>query len=428
VESNSRTDRLNAVFVIGTRPEAIKMLPLVLAFRASSHFTAIVVSTGQHRDMVREVLALGGIEPDVEFSGGHGRTLNRLFGDVMRGMEGFLNTFGAERIDFGEVSEGYPVAVFVHGDTSSAAAAALAAFHMRIPVVHVEAGLRTDNTLSPFPEELNRQLISRIASLHLAPTLYNEENLIREGIPHGKVFVCGNTAIDALRIVAEIETPYESEELADLEHDTTTRVVVVTAHRRENWGEPLERIGRAVHRLSERFEDVRFVVPVHPNPVIGEALRRHLSGSRNITLVPAMSYATFSRLLARSHFVITDSGGIQEEAPALGKPVLVMRDTTDRTEGVDAGTVQLVGTDIDRILDAASLLLVDGNEYRRRSARQNPYGDGHAAERILAACEHIVFNSRPPVPYGPQFDRRDVLRSAGFQDDPAEELEWFGNE
>ncbi|WP_074261514.1 non-hydrolyzing UDP-N-acetylglucosamine 2-epimerase [Agromyces cerinus] len=421
---NTAQGPLVAVFVVGTRPEAIKMLPVIRAFRESSRFSAFVVSTGQHAALVADVLALGGIEPDVTFeTAAAGRSLNQLFADVLGGMSRVFEQFGPTReTNYGAPPDGFPIACFVHGDTSSAAAAALAAFHTRVPVVHVEAGLRTDDTLSPFPEELNRQLISRIAALHLAPTFRNEQNLILEGIDEGRIFVSGNTAIDALFFAASLDVPYGVAGLDDLEYDITTRVVVVTAHRRENWGDPLERIAGAVATLAEAYPDVRFVVPLHPNPAVQEVLRRHLAPHANASLVASMGYAGFSRLLGRAAFVISDSGGIQEEAPALGKPVLVLRETTERQEGVEAGTVELVGSDPELIVSSASRLLDDPRAYARRSARSNPYGDGHAAERIRALTEHVVFGRRAPQQFGAGIDRIGVLRAAGYLEDPADEL------
>jgi len=286
--------------------------------------------------------------------------------------------------------------------------------------VHVEAGLRTSNTLSPFPEELNRQIISRIASFHLAPTFRNRQNLVREGIPGERIFVSGNTAIDALRRAAEKRVPYGAPELEDLEEDEETPVVVVTAHRRENWGTGLQRIAAAVDTLAERYPGVRFVLPLHPNPAVGETLRPILEGRENVALVAPMEYLAFARLLYRATLAISDSGGVQEEAPAVGTPVLVTRETTERQEGVDAGTLLLVGTDHDRIVAEASRLLDDPDALAEMVARPNPYGDGHAAERIARAFEHIAFGGPEPVPYGSGFNRLEVLRAAGWERDPAE--------
>ncbi|MDX2375819.1 UDP-N-acetylglucosamine 2-epimerase (non-hydrolyzing) [Microbacterium sp. LRZ72] len=411
---------LHAVFVVGTRPEAIKMLPLIVAVRGSSRFEPVVVSTGQHAELVARVLQIGGIEPDVTFELPPApRTLNELYAAVLVDLERYMHDRFGPPAPPSEApySTGYPAACFVHGDTSSAAAAALAAFHLHLPVVHVEAGLRTNDTLSPFPEELNRQLISRIAAWHLAPTEHNKENLIREGIRAGKVFVTGNTAIDALHIAAQLELPFGDPQLADIEADERIRVVAVTAHRRENWGEPLERVAEAVGILAESHRDVRFVVALHPNPDVAVVMRRRLTDEPNVSLVGPMGYAQFARLLARSAIAITDSGGIQEEAPSLGTPVVCVRESTERQEGVDAGTVHLVGTDTERIVAVAGRLLDDPRAHARAATARNPYGDGHAAQRIVRGMEHLIFDTRPPQPFGPPgFDRRAVLHAAGSED------------
>jgi UDP-N-acetylglucosamine 2-epimerase (non-hydrolysing) len=337
--------------VVGTRPEAVKLVPVILALRASESFEPVVVSTGQHHEMVAAIFALAEIEPDVElWIGGHraGR-LNELVASVLRRFEDFcVGSFGDHGASIASIEEvldsGYPGAVLVHGDTSSAMAAALAAFHLRIPVVHVEAGLRTGGTiLSPFPEELNRQLISCLAAFNLAPTWVNAENLIRETIPGSQIFVTGNSGIDALQWAAGLQVPYADGRVreADASGD---RLVVVTGHRRENWDGGLAGIADGVAGLANANPTVRFVVPLHPNPTVRAALEPRLEHLANVILTEPIPYAAFARLLARCHFAITDSGGIQEEAPSLGKPVLVTRNETERREGVDAGTLLLVGT------------------------------------------------------------------------------------
>ena len=301
-------------------------------------------------------------------------------------------------------------------------AAALSAFHLRIPVMHVEAGLRTGgNNLTPFPEELNRQLITSIAGLHFAPTANNLENLIRENVPVGQVFVTGNTGIDSLRWASAIDVRFANPELQAL-HDSKRRIVVVTAHRRENWGDGLRgdrRGGRSgsppptpTSPSSSRST---------PTRAVREVLTERLSGLDNVLLTEPLGYATFSRLLARSHFVITDSGGIQEEAPSLGKPVLVTRNTTERTEGLDAGTLRLVGTDAERIFAEGNRLLTDPIAYAEMAEAPNPYGDGRAAERIVAALEHVLLGGEPPSPFGAGYSRAEVVAAAGFEL-PAEQL------
>ncbi|AYG04169.1 non-hydrolyzing UDP-N-acetylglucosamine 2-epimerase [Gryllotalpicola protaetiae] len=401
------------LFIVGTRPEAIKMLPVITAFRERRRSRVVVVSTGQHAGLVREVLALGGIRPDVEFPElATGRTLNAMFAHVTKCMDDYLRTtFPSE-----PGHPDFPVAALVHGDTTSAAAAALACFQSHIPIGHVEAGLRTGDTLSPFPEELNRQLIARIATAHFAPTAVNFENLVREGVPMSRIFVTGNTAIDALLSVAALRTPYSDPRLEELDATATGPIVVVTAHRRESWGDGLRSIATGVRELAELYPHARIVVPLHPNPSVRATLSEILAGIPNVLLTEPLEYAQFARLLGRATVVVTDSGGIQEEAPALGVPVIVTRETTERTEGIDAGTLELVGTDAARIVAAVRRLLDDADEYRYRSTRANPYGDGHAAERIALASEHIVFGTELPQPFQLTLDRGRVLRSVGRAD------------
>ncbi len=420
-------EKRKVLIVVGTRPEAIKLLPLIIAFQESEKIEPVVVSSGQHSALVREVLSLAGVAPHVDLGAAlQDNTLNELFASVMTKLEKYvLDTYGnpADQADrFSPRPHNFPVACFVHGDTSTAAAAALAAFHLRIPIAHVEAGLRTSDTLSPFPEEANRQLVSRLATFHFAPTFRNKFNLVREGVPYGRIFVCGNTAIDALQWAASLKEPYGDPALDDLEDDESQRVIVVTAHRRENWGAGLERIGTAVATLAERYPDVRFVVPLHPNPQVQSALRPHLDQFDNVNLIAPMKYIAFARLLARAYLVVTDSGGIQEEAPSLHTPVVVMRETTERQEGVESGTLELVGTDTSRIITAVTRLLEDPAAYRSMSMRPNPYGDGKAAARIVAASEYIAFGGEAPPPYGNGFERVEVLRAAGFHFDPADFL------
>jgi UDP-N-acetylglucosamine 2-epimerase (non-hydrolysing) len=308
-----------------------------------------------------------------------------------------------------------PAAVLVHGDTTSAMAAALAAFHLHVPVMHVEAGLRTGgNNRTPFPEELNRQLISCIAGLHFAPTPKNLENLVRENIPIGQIFVTGNTGIDALQWASTIDVRFANVDLQAL-YDSDLRIVVVTAHRRENWGEGLQGIADGIRRLAALEPDVYFVLPVHPNPRVAQLLTDELGGVQNVLLTDPLGYATFARLLARSTFVITDSGGIQEEAPSLGKPVLVARSTTERTEGVEAGTLLLVGTDPDAIVASGDALLNDPVAYAEMAEAENPYGDGRAADRIVRALEHVLLGGEAPEPFGPGYSRAEIARAAGLE-------------
>jgi UDP-N-acetylglucosamine 2-epimerase (non-hydrolysing) len=404
------TSRPAILFVVGTRPEAIKMLPVIMAFRDRGQFRPVVVSTGQHTRLVRDVLRLGAITPDIEFPEVAGeRTLNALFAHVTKCMDEYLRTaFPADQND-----PAFPVATFVHGDTTSAAAAALASFQAQIPVAHVEAGLRTNDTGSPFPEELNRQLIGRIATTHFAPTPTNLDNLLREGVPEDRVIVTGNTSIDALMWVSSLRLPYSDPRLAMAVEtaDYGTPVIVVTAHRRESWGAGLENIGRGIRRIAELHPHAQIVLPLHPNPIVSDTLGGILDGLPNVLLTEPLDYAEFARLLGRATLVVTDSGGVQEEAPALGVPVLVMRETTERVEGVVAGTLELVGTDPDAIVAAASRLLNDRDLYLERTKRANPYGDGRAAWRIAEAWENRVFGDALPKPAGGRATAGDLVEA-----------------
>jgi UDP-N-acetylglucosamine 2-epimerase (non-hydrolysing) len=419
--------KLAVPVVVGTRPEAIKLVPIILALRDSDCFHPVVVSTGQHHQMVAEIFELAGIETDVELWVGSGRApLNERVRAVMGRFDDFCREwFSAADGNVspqGSVLSGkFPAAVLVHGDTSSAMAAALGAFHLRIPVMHVEAGLRAGGlNLTPFPEELNRRLISKIVCFHFAPTATNQENLIRENIPEHQIFVTGNTGIDALRWASEVEAPFPDPAVAAL-YDGDQRVVVVTAHRRENWENGLEGVATGVARLAASHPDIRFVAPLHPNPLVHERLGEPLTGLDNVLLTEPMGYAAFARMLGRCDLVITDSGGIQEEAPSLGKPVLVARESTERTEGVDAGTLSLVGTNPDRIEAEGERLLDDPDAYRLMAEAHNPYGDGRAAERIVAALDHLRWGGEPPQQFGSGYEREAVLLAAGYEGrlDPA---------
>jgi UDP-N-acetylglucosamine 2-epimerase (non-hydrolysing) len=425
----SSTTKLVVPIVVGTRPEAIKMVPIIVALRENPCYEPIVISTGQHNRMVEYIFELADIKPDVTlWSGSRRSNLNERVASVMQRFEDFC----VDRFDLDpdatptqdDVLGGrHPAAVLVHGDTSSAMAASLSAFHMRIPVMHVEAGLRTGgNNMTPFPEELNRQVISTIAALHFAPTSGNLQNLVREDIPVAQVFVTGNTGIDALRWASKMDVRFANPELQALV-DGDSRIVVITAHRRENWGDGLRGIAAGVARLAREQRDVEFVLPVHPNPRVREVLTERLSGLGNVLLTEPLGYATFARLLGRADLVITDSGGIQEEAPSLGKPVLVTRETTERTEGLAAGTLRLVGTNPDVIFTEATRLLESPEAYQQMAAAQNPYGDGRAAERIMAALEHILLGSEPPIPFGPGYSRTAVSLAAGFEPSSGSALE-----
>jgi UDP-N-acetylglucosamine 2-epimerase (non-hydrolysing) len=365
-----------AMVVYGTRPEAIKLAPVVHALQASRVHPVVAV-TGQHPDLLDQVNGLFGIEPDVKLGiFRHGQSLSSLTSRILEGLTAVLD-------------QARPDAVIVQGDTTTTFAAALAAFYARIPVVHVEAGLRTGDLGQPFPEEANRCLTGRIASLHLAATDAARTNLLREGVSSTDVAVTGNTVIDALQAVVRrrppVREPAVREALAD-----HRRVLLVTAHRRENWGEGMKRISAAIADLARR-PDVLVVVPAHPNPNVRRDLMSHIDErSANVRFVEPLEYGDMAQLLARADIALSDSGGLQEEAPSVGTPTLVLRDTTERAEAVQAGSAELVGTDPQRILAAATKLLDNGEHYRRMATVANPFGDGQASLRTAAAVEELL--------------------------------------
>ena len=376
---------LKVMLVYGTRPEAIKLAPLVAAMRDDERFNPIVVVTGQHREMLDQVHDFFGIVPDEDLDiHAPGQTLTQITNRSLQGV--------------GRAIEAYrPDAVVVQGDTTSAFAAALAAFYHEIPVLHVEAGLRTGNISSPFPEEANRRLISQVTALHLCPTTTSRDNLLRESTDPRTVRVTGNTVIDALLVAVDRRVPPPDENLMAALEDVSRRVVLVTAHRRESWGEPMRAIGRAVARLAEQHPEVLFVLPIHRNPRVREALLPQIGGRSNIVWCDPLEYGAFCALIDRCDVVLTDSGGVQEEAPALSKPVLVMRDNTERPEAVAFGVAELVGTDEDRIVERVSPRLTDEAAYAAMAQAANPYGDGHACKRILAATA-ALFDRGVPLP------------------------------
>jgi UDP-N-acetylglucosamine 2-epimerase (non-hydrolysing) len=380
------------MLVFGTRPEAIKVAPLVKAFQQrTDQFETIVCVTGQHREMLDQVLRLFEITPDYDLNiMKQGQDLYDVTAWVLTGLRDVYQ-------------EAKPDMVFVHGDTTTSMAAALAAFYQQIPVAHIEAGLRTHNIYSPWPEEMNRQITSRIASYNLAPTSLSKENLLKEGVKAETIAVTGNTVIDALYLVVDKikqDTSLSSqlqEQLKKAGYDTARlnngrKLVLITGHRRENFGDGFVNMCNAIKTLTEKYPEVDFVYPMHLNPnvrkpileIFGEeAVSGTNGGERNIFFIEPLEYLPFVYLMEQSTLVLTDSGGIQEEAPGLGKPVLVMRDTTERPEAVDAGTVKLVGTNYDLIVKEVSLLLDDETHYRSMAQANNPYGDGQACERII---------------------------------------------
>ncbi|MDG1048989.1 MAG: UDP-N-acetylglucosamine 2-epimerase (non-hydrolyzing) [Planctomycetota bacterium] len=377
--------RLDVLLVFGTRPEAIKMAPVHRALASDPRFRVRVCVTAQHREMLDQVLDLFAITPDYDLDLMRpGQDLSSITGSVLDGLKGVLE-------------EAAPNFVLVHGDTTTTMAASLAAYYARIPVGHVEAGLRTGNIYSPWPEEMNRRLTGSIATLHFAPTEAARANLLREGTSDEHIVVTGNTVIDALlSMVERVRAADKAEFLrrfAGIDFDQ--RLVLVTGHRRENFGDGFERICHALAELSET-PGVEIVYPVHLNPNVQEPVHRILGPLSNVHLIDPQEYLPFLFLMDRAHLIITDSGGIQEEAPSLGKPVLVMRDTTERPEAVEAGTVRLVGTDTSAIVGAARNLLDDEEQYRSMSFAHNPYGDGAASQRIADALFSLGASPRDP--------------------------------
>lgn len=356
------------MLVFGTRPEAIKMCPLVNELKSRpDEFETTVCVTGQHREMLEQVLRVFGVEPDHDLAVMKpGQTLFDVTCDVLLRLKAVLE-------------EERPDVVLVHGDTTTSFAAALACFYLQVPVGHVEAGLRTHDIYSPWPEEFNRQAVDIVSEWYFAPTEASRRNLLSEGKPADRIWVTGNTGIDALAT-----TVREGYSHPELEWARGSRLILITAHRRENLGEPMHRMFRAIRRVMEEHPDVKAIYPIHMNPLVRKAAHEELDGFDRLRIVEPLEVLDFHNFMAASHLILTDSGGIQEEAPGLGKPVLVMRDTTERPEGVEAGTLKLVGTDEDVIYREFSRLLSDADEYARMSRASNPYGDGHASERIAS--------------------------------------------
>ncbi|MER2134909.1 MAG: UDP-N-acetylglucosamine 2-epimerase (non-hydrolyzing) [Arthrobacter sp.] len=357
--------------IYGTRPEAIKMAPIVAELRRSDAMDCFVAVTGQHRSMLDQVNRLFDIIPDHDLNIFEpGQSLN---GILSRTIDGLDKLFSVNR----------PEAVLVQGDTTTSTAAAMAAFYHRIPVVHVEAGLRSGDPFSPFPEEGNRKITSQLASLHLAPTAASRENLLRENVPAEDIVITGNTVIDALFMTVEKQVPFTDPRLEELA-ERDSRILLVTTHRRENLGEAMRGMGRALARIADAEPDLQIVLPLHMNPAVRAAVVPAIQDKPNVMLLEPLDYGEFCRLLAMSHIVLTDSGGVQEEAPSLGVPVLVMRENTERPEAVEAGVAKLIGTDEERLVAEVLELLHDKGLYETMSEAMNPYGDGTAARQIVA--------------------------------------------
>ncbi|MBS4040767.1 MAG: UDP-N-acetylglucosamine 2-epimerase (non-hydrolyzing) [Flavobacteriales bacterium] len=361
------------LIIFGTRPEAIKMAPLVKEFQKHSNLITKVCVTAQHREMLDQVLDFFEIVPDYDLDlMKPNQDLFSISSDIILEMKGVLNDF-------------QPDYVYVHGDTTTSTIAALAAFYVGVKVCHVEAGLRTFNKWSPFPEEMNRQITGRIADIHFAPTLQSKDNLLKENVPNHSILVTGNTVIDALLYSAEKVNQLENTEIDFLKTivNPNKKVILVTGHRRENHGQGFIHICEALKQIAEQNKEVQIIYPVHLNPNVQKPVYDLLSEVSNIHLIHPLAYPAFVWLMTQSYLIITDSGGVQEEAPSLGKPVLVMRDTTERPEAVEAGTVILVGTNREMIVKETEILLHDPIKYQQMSSLHNPYGDGKACERIV---------------------------------------------
>jgi UDP-N-acetylglucosamine 2-epimerase (non-hydrolysing) len=376
---------IKVMIVFGTRPEAIKLAPLIEEMgRCPAEIAVRVVVTAQHREMLDQVLHLFGIKPDYDLN--IMKPGQSLFQITTAALNGLNEVYAAEAPDM----------VIVQGDTTTTFAAALGAFYRRIAVGHVEAGLRTGNKYSPFPEEMNRTLTTSLADQHYAPTATARDNLIREGVAPEKILVTGNTVVDALLQTAAKPYRFADPELAGIDYNGR-RVLLVTTHRRENLGEPMRQVYRALADILDAYSDLELIFPVHKNPAVRAVVREILGGRDRVHLIEPLDYQPFVHLEQKCHLILSDSGGIQEEAPSLGKPVLVLRDTTERPEAVAAGTVKLVGTDREEIVRAVKILLDSEAEYRRMAGAVNPYGDGEASRRIVEAILHY-FQRRADKP------------------------------
>lgn len=372
--------QVRVLTVYGTRPEAIKLAPVIKALDASPSIDSVTTVTGQHREMLDQVNEIFDIVPDHDLDVfAHGQGLNALMAKVFDRLDPVL-----EQVK--------PNALLVQGDTSTVAGAAVAAFYRQIPVVHLEAGLRSGDLWSPFPEEANRKITTQVTTLHLAPTPTSKANLTHEAVAEETIAVTGNTVIDALLHAVDQDIAVTDERLAELVR-SESRTLLVTSHRRENWGGAMEGVGRALRRLAEAYADVTIVLPAHRNPVVRGAVLPHLEGLANVIVTEPLAYGEFTQVMAAATVVLTDSGGVQEEAPSLGKPVLVMRENTERPEAVEAGTVRLIGTDEERIVHEVSTLLDDEQAYAAMANAVNPYGDGKAAARAVAAIEALLLGA-----------------------------------
>ncbi|MBP2027987.1 UDP-N-acetylglucosamine 2-epimerase (non-hydrolyzing) [Acetoanaerobium pronyense] len=362
-------NRIKVLTVFGTRPEAIKMAPLIKEMKSREEFDCKVLVTAQHREMLDSVLKLFNIEPDFDLNiMTHGQTITDITSRVLYGCEEVLDKYT-------------PDVILVHGDTTTTFAASLAAFYKKIPVGHIEAGLRSENMYSPYPEEMNRRLTGRLSTYHFSPTKTNRENLVREDISTKNIVVTGNTVIDALLQVVKKDYEFEDEMLKSIDFENK-KVILLTCHRRENWGEPMEEIFRAVKSIVKENPDTHLIFPMHLNPIVRDAAKSILGDSDRISLIEPLDYEPFANLMAKSYLLLTDSGGVQEEAPALGKPVVVLRTETERPEAVEAGTVKVAGVKEEKVYQISDRLIRDKSYYESVANAVNPYGDGKASIRI----------------------------------------------
>ena len=383
-------EKLKVMTIFGTRPEAIKMAPVILELKNFAQEVEVIVAvTAQHREMLDQVLNLFNIRPDYDLNiMSAGQTLFDITSRALLGLNKVLQ-------------EVKPQIVLVHGDTTTTFAGALAAYYHQISVGHVEAGLRTGNKFSPYPEEMNRKLTAALTDLNFAPTNTAKENLLREGIDEEKIFVTGNTVIDALYKTVKKNFTFNDKLLDGIDYNGKT--ILVTTHRRENWGEPLRQVYKALKKILDEFADVKIIFPVHKNPVVRDVVNEELGNLPRVYLTDPLDYEPFANLMSRVDLILTDSGGVQEEAPALGKPVLVLRNTTERPEAVNAGTVKLVGTNFENVFANTKLLLTDVDEYKKMSDACNPYGDGIAAKRIVQAILwHYKLANEKPATFEPR--------------------------
>ena len=370
--------KIKVMSIFGTRPEAIKMAPLVKELEKRNEIESIVCVTAQHRQMLDQVLETFKIKPDYDLNiMKDGQTLGDITTRALTGIEGIIK-------------EVKPDIVLVHGDTTTTFAGALAAFYNQVAIGHVEAGLRTNDKYSPFPEEMNRQMVDCMTDMYFAPTNISKANLLKENIEEEKIYVTGNTAIDAM--ATTVDENYQHPELDWIK--SNERMILLTAHRRENLGEPMRHIFKAIKKIVDEFEDVKVIYPIHLNPKVRSVANEVFKSCDRVKLIEPLEVFDFHNFQNKSYIILTDSGGIQEEAPSLGKPVLVLRDTTERPEGIEAGTLKLVGTDEDVIFEETKKLLTDKEEYEKMSKASNPYGDGHASERIVDAIIKYFNNKK----------------------------------